>query len=110
SPLQARCEDVKTHAPTLANSAEEVLQRILHFDHHGMCWRFQPIHRDFYHDQILAGKDHLAVLDLDDAAMSEPAVDVANFGTHLVLLGLQKENNADAYRPLIESFTRQYAE
>jgi Ser/Thr protein kinase RdoA (MazF antagonist) len=53
-------------------------------------WRLRPVHRDFYHDQLLVDGDALGVLDLDDAAMSEPAVDVANFLAHLRLLGLEE--------------------
>lgn len=53
-------------------------------------WRWRPIHRDFYHDQLLIGEHGLSVLDFDDAAMSEPAIDVANFLAHLRLLALQQ--------------------
>ncbi len=54
-------------------------------------WRWRPVHRDFYHDQVLVdGAGGLAVLDFDDAALSEPAVDVANFGAHLRLLAEQR--------------------
>lgn len=67
-------------------------------------WRFQPVHRDFYHDQVLIHGDRLAVLDLDDAAMSEPAVDVANFVAHLMLLSVQHDRGCEGLQPAIDAF------
>lgn len=110
SPLDARCADIMKHASALSDEAEDLLIDLMSFDHHAMCWRFRPIHRDMYHDQVLMAKEKLVVLDLDDASMSEPAIDVANFATHLMLLGLQKAQDAEAYRPLIDAFLNQYAE
>jgi aminoglycoside phosphotransferase (APT) family kinase protein len=52
-------------------------------------WRWRPVHRDFYEDQLLDGAGGLGILDFDDAAMSEPAVDVANLVAHLELLGVR---------------------
>ena len=59
-------------------------------------WRFRPIHRDIYHDQVLVTRRGLGLLDFDDAAMSEPAVDVANFLAHLRLLALEEPSRAAA--------------
>jgi Ser/Thr protein kinase RdoA (MazF antagonist) len=47
------------------------------------------VHRDFYEDQLVEGPGGLGVLDLDDAALSEPAVDVANLVAHLQLIGIR---------------------
>ena len=76
--------------PDLAPAAEPCLARISEAARGRWCWRFRPVHRDFYHDQVLVGDHGLSLLDLDDAAMSEPALDVANFLAHLTLLSLQE--------------------
>jgi hypothetical protein len=67
-------------------------------------WRARPIHRDLYHDQIRVRDDGLAVLDLDDAAMSEPAVDVANLVAHLRLLRMQEPAHAEPVRAAAAAF------
>jgi hypothetical protein len=67
-------------------------------------WRTRPIHRDLYHDQIRVRDDGLALLDLDDAAMSEPAVDVANLVAHLRLLCMQEPAHADPVRTAAAAF------
>jgi Ser/Thr protein kinase RdoA (MazF antagonist) len=69
-----------------------------------LTWRRRPVHRDFYHDQLLVHDGRLAVLDFDDAAMSEPAVDVANFLAHLRLLALEEPARADAVRAVARAF------
>ncbi len=71
-------------------------------------WRFRPVHRDFYHDQVLVREDGLSLLDWDDAAMSEPTIDVANFLAHLHLLGLQKVGKPDALDDVSAAFTKRY--
>jgi DNA-binding response OmpR family regulator/aminoglycoside phosphotransferase (APT) family kinase protein len=54
-------------------------------------WHRRPVHRDFHEGQILVdAAGRLGVLDLDDAALSEPAVDVARFLARLRLVGLKK--------------------
>jgi thiamine kinase-like enzyme len=90
SPLPQRVEDVGTLFPDLREASIEVHARLLDLAGTVQGWRSVPIHRDFYHDQILADGDRLSVLDLDDAAMSEPAIDIANFAAHLDLLALQQ--------------------
>lgn len=110
SPLESRCADVQTHAPELASKARDILLRVLHYDHQHLCWRLRPIHRDMYHDQILVSRDQLAILDLDDAAMPEPAVDVANFTAHLMLAGIQRHADSTAFQIMIDAFRNQYLE
>jgi len=95
-PLPMRVSQVAEACPKLADSARECLDRILVIDGSSNAWRRQPVHRDFYHDQVLCDGDRLAILDLDDAAMSEPLVDVANFRAHLMLLGAQRRGDVAA--------------
>ncbi len=45
----------------------------------------RPLHRDFYPAQVLLGHGAPALIDLDDAAMGDPALDAGNFLAHLHL-------------------------
>ncbi|MDQ3443200.1 MAG: phosphotransferase, partial [Chloroflexota bacterium] len=96
APLTMRAGNVVSACPDLADRTRALHERLLIFAGHPCQWRNCPIHRDFYHDQVLVEGDRLAVLDLDDAAMSEPAVDIANFAVHLRLLGFQHPEDSAA--------------
>jgi Ser/Thr protein kinase RdoA (MazF antagonist) len=98
--LRARVERVARDGPR----ARRCLARIQAAALTPLEWRLRPVHRDFYHDQLLAHDGRLAVLDLDDAAMSEPAVDVANFLAHLRLLALEDPARADAVHAAARAF------
>ncbi|MFQ5460117.1 MAG: phosphotransferase [Anaerolineae bacterium] len=67
-------------------------------------WRYVPIHRDFYPDQLLVAGHRVCFLDLDDVAMSEPAVDVANFTAHMRLAALVRPEAAPATRRVAADF------
>jgi hypothetical protein len=54
-----------------------------------------PVHRDFYHDQIIVDGRRLYLLDLDLFALGDPALDVGNFVAHLAEYALRKSGNAD---------------
>jgi aminoglycoside phosphotransferase (APT) family kinase protein len=72
----------------------------------GLDWRLRPVHRDLYHEQVLVDGERLALLDFDDAALSEPAVDVANFLAHLRLLAQEEPRSTwslDAIRAAFEA-------
>ena len=73
-------------------------------------WRLRPIHRDFYHEQVLVSSSGLALIDFDDAAMSEPAVDVANFLAHLRLLALEEPSKATAIAAASAAFAARYGD
>ena len=44
-----------------------------------------PVHRDFYDKQLLQTANHTALIDLDQAAIGNPEIDLANFLVHLRL-------------------------
>jgi Ser/Thr protein kinase RdoA (MazF antagonist) len=46
------------------------------------------VHRDLYEDQIMVGK-RIGLIDLDDAAIGPPELDVGNLLAHVELLGLR---------------------
>lgn len=96
SPLEMRTEAVVAHCPDLDELAWPLHERIEALENWPYRWRNCPVHRDFYHDQVLIDEERLAVLDLDDAAMSEPAIDIANFAAHLRLLGFQHPGDSAA--------------
>jgi Ser/Thr protein kinase RdoA (MazF antagonist) len=72
-------------------------------------WRLHPVHRDLYHEQILVDGERLALLDFDDAALSEPAVDVANFLAHLRLLAQEEPGSAASLDAVRAAFESEYA-
>jgi hypothetical protein len=47
-------------------------------------------HRDFFDKQIIIDGDYLFMIDLDTVAMSDPAIDVGNFVSHLFLRAFQR--------------------
>ncbi len=108
SPLPRRAEETAGTVPALRDLAGQVLGRANALARQPFAWRLRPIHRDFYHDQVLVHAGKLAVLDLDDAAMSEPAIDVANFAAHLILLGAQRPKHARALDRVRETFLDRY--
>ncbi len=71
-------------------------------------WRSLPIHRDFYPAQVLTDGQRLGIVNLDDAAMGEPAVDVANFLAHLALMALGHPDRAGAVRRTARAFLAAY--
>jgi len=107
-PLPMRAAQVAETCPDLGEAAKSCLQRIQEVDASQVAWRSWPVHRDFYHDQVLIDGDALAILDLDDATMSEPLVDVANFRAHLMLLGAQRRGDVAACAAVGDVFVNQY--
>jgi hypothetical protein len=54
------------------------------------------VHRDLYEEQVLVG-DRIGLIDLDDAALGPPELDVGNLLAHVDLLGLR--SGADLTAP-----------
>ncbi len=63
-----------------------------------------PIHRDFYHDNVLWNGSQVYLLDFDLYSLGDPALDAGNFIGHLIELGIREHNSALAYEPLIHAF------
>ncbi|MDQ2910307.1 MAG: phosphotransferase, partial [Actinomycetota bacterium] len=108
--LQRRVEELAGACPRLAGPARRCLGLAQHASAEPSAWRWQPIHRDFYDGQILVNEGGLGLLDLDDAAMAEPAVDVANFVAHLRLLALEEPGRAESVQAFAEEFFRRSRE
>lgn len=108
SPLPERIQQLGNVENGLRDRASALLDLLRSGKPEQFEWRNQPIHRDFYHDQILWDGQHLAILDLDDAAMGEPAVDIANFVAHLMLLGSQRSSSVFRLQHQIDAFLERY--
>jgi aminoglycoside phosphotransferase (APT) family kinase protein len=104
APLGGRVERLAASSRELAGRARRCLELADLRAQRSWSWRWRPAHRDFYADQVLVGNHGLSVLDWDDAAMSEPAVDVSNFLAHLRLLALQRLGRADALDDVSAAF------
>lgn len=94
APLAAGVALVEARRPDLGPVARACLERAGAASGRNWSWRLLPVHRDLYEEQVLAGAAGVAFVDLDDAAMSEPAVDVANLIAHLRLLALRRPGSA----------------
>lgn len=64
----------------------------------------QPIHRDFYPDNLLVADNGIYLLDLDLYCMGDPALDAGNFIAHVMEYGLRKEGDSDAYADCYQAF------
>ena len=106
-PLVRRIDELSGHSPALAAVASRCLEGALAGARRPWPWRWRPVHRDFYEDQVLDGPDGLGFIDLDDAAMSEPAVDVANLVAHLRLLAL-RDGGCPGAAVVSRAFIRRY--
>ncbi len=68
-----------------------------------------PVHKDFHHRHVLAGRDGVAVIDVDEVRAGDPACDVAHFAAYLRLLAVRgRLAPADAAR-LKSTFVAAYA-
>lgn len=74
-------------------------------------WRCTTVvHRDLYEEQILLG-ERVGLIDLDDAALGPPELDLGNLLAHVELLGLREESDfgpaaqavVDGYGPSLDS-------
>lgn len=68
----------------------------------------QPIHRDFYPDQVLVDGSRLYLLDLDLCAAGDPALDIGNFRGHLIEQSLRSFNRPDAFSGCEQALTQAY--
>lgn len=106
-PLAARVGEIH---PDLRGEARECLERIEARAEHTERWRRRPAHRDFYYDQVLVDGSRLSILDLDDAAIADPSLDVANFMGHLRLLALQRPEGGAVLATAERVFVARYRE
>ncbi len=68
----------------------------------------KPVHRDFYAEQVWDCHGRSALLDLDDARLGDPALDVGNFLAHLKLRSLQFPSAASGCERGRPAFLEEY--
>jgi aminoglycoside phosphotransferase (APT) family kinase protein len=64
------------------------------------------VHRDFYEENLLWDGRRLSVLDFDQLARGDPALDVAHFQVHLEALAYRRTGRAEAYAALVARFAQ----
>lgn len=67
-----------------------------------------PIHKDFHHQHLVLGPDRLAVVDLDEARLGDPAVDLAHFVANLGLAAMRGTTAVDGSNGLADVFLDAY--
>jgi len=67
-----------------------------------------PVHRDFYPEQVHDCGGRSTLLDLDDARLGDPALDVGNFLAHLELRSLQFPHLARGCERARPAFLEEY--
>jgi len=65
-------------------------------------------HRDFYDKQFLFSADRSVIIDCDNLAMADPALDYGNFAAHLELRKTQYPGNEDLFDNGREEFEKTY--
>lgn len=69
-----------------------------------------PIHRDFYHDQILINDLRLYLLDLDTCSLGDPALDLGNFLGHLHEHAVRNPDFLVNYQPVEDAMLEEFKE
>ena len=69
-----------------------------------------PLHRDFYHDQVLVEGERLWLVDFDLLCGGDPALDVGNFAGHLLELALREPAQRPHLEALADAFLQRYQE
>lgn len=68
----------------------------------------RPIHGDFYDEQVLISGETATILDLDRAALGDPAADLGLFAAHLERDALRGELRRDQVEPLTSALIEGY--
>lgn len=66
------------------------------------------VHRDFYDKQVLHSQGRITLLDYDNMAVSDPALDFGNFSAHLWLRKLQEPSSARLIDGGLKMFEKGY--
>lgn len=95
--LRARAEAA---SPPVARTVAEALPRLAD------VWTCGTVvHRDLYEEQVLVG-DRIGLIDVDDAALGPPELDVGNLLAHVELLDRRRERDlARERRSLLDGYT-----
>ncbi len=107
SRLAAQAETIRHLAPDLFTRAEQLAQRLA-----DALGNIPPavcaLHGDFYDKQVLIRDGEAVILDLDNAALGDPAADPGLFIAHLERDVLRNELDADDRMQFAEAFLQGY--
>ena len=83
---------LQTICPELSELSNDLLARIHIKAESPEVSSYKPVitHRDFFDKQVITCEDGLLLIDLDTAAMADPAIDVGNFVSHIFLRAIQR--------------------
>lgn len=105
--LFAVAKEISFVCPHLAGHANDLVRRMntLIADEPALD---HPIHGDFYAAQVLLAGDEVAILDLDQAAAGDPAIDLATFVAHLESDAIRGHFAPDRVAPVQETLLKGY--
>lgn len=92
----------------LDRAAQEIFQTIAQTLRALDPWRFLPAHRDCHPAQILVSAEAVGMIDLDEACLTEPAVDVGNVLAHYDLEALLHPDDTPLIRRAADDFWAAY--
>ncbi len=102
--LRRRLGELAANLPVLAADADDILAGCEVVAARLPQATARPLHRDFYPDQILVNGEALWLVDLDLAAMGDPALDVGNFVAHLIDAGVRHQRDPAALDHHVRAF------
>ncbi len=107
--LSRQLNKVADELPAHRKRLDDILRRCNQLANElGQCKAATCIHRDFYHDQVLVSKNSIHLIDLDLAAVGQPALDVGNFIAHLTELSVRQLSCVEGYAEAETAFVSEY--
>lgn len=94
--------------PDLAGSFESCLRGISESAHHIRCPEPVLVHGDFWHKQVLIGRNEVTIVDFDTIGNADPARDVGNFLAYLKYTGAELRWTEEETRRYAEVFLAAY--
>jgi len=91
---------IETASPTVATAVRAALPAVTL-----QGWEYPTVvHRDLYEEQVMV-EERIGLIDLDDAALGPPELDVGNLVAHIDLLAIRSETDlADATDAILEGY------
>ena len=73
--------------------------------------QYEPvmIHKDFYYGNVLWDGERVCVLDFDELALGDPALDLGHFLAHLEVLAYRTIGRVDGLSEAVQTFSSAYA-
>ncbi len=102
--LKKQSELISTILPELDSKMQDLISKLEKRADSLNFLSSHLLHGDFYYGQVLVDQDQVWFLDLDEAILGDPLLDVGNFLAHLQYLGLMSpEYQWQKYRELFQT-------